>query len=119
MTISKRGAPESSLDAIVIGAGVSGLYAIHHLRDELGLNVLAFDGAGGVGGTWWYNRSVWPPLSNGGNPRVDTDTVEFMATCVVRYALVVDVRVHADYALATWRRPRAACVFSHRLVWIQ
>ncbi|MEM7403838.1 MAG: NAD(P)/FAD-dependent oxidoreductase [Pseudomonadota bacterium] len=45
-----------TLDAIVIGAGFGGLYALHHLRDELGLRVRAFDGAGGVGGTWWYNR---------------------------------------------------------------
>jgi cation diffusion facilitator CzcD-associated flavoprotein CzcO len=43
-------------DAIVIGSGFGGLYALHHLRDELGLSVLVFDGAGGVGGTWWYNR---------------------------------------------------------------
>lgn len=43
-------------DAIIIGSGFSGLYALHHLRDELGLNVRVFDGAGGVGGTWWYNR---------------------------------------------------------------
>ena len=43
-------------DAIVIGAGFGGLYALHHLRDEMGLKVRAFDGAGGVGGTWWYNR---------------------------------------------------------------
>lgn len=43
-------------DAIVIGSGFGGLYALHHLRDNLGLNVRAFDGAGGVGGTWWYNR---------------------------------------------------------------
>ena len=43
-------------DAVVIGAGFSGLYALHHLRDEMGLNVRVFDGAGGVGGTWWYNR---------------------------------------------------------------
>jgi cation diffusion facilitator CzcD-associated flavoprotein CzcO len=43
-------------DAIVIGSGFGGLYALHHLRDKLGLNVRAFDGAGGVGGTWWYNR---------------------------------------------------------------
>lgn len=43
-------------DAIIIGAGFSGLYALHHLRDTLGLNVRVFDGAGGVGGTWWYNR---------------------------------------------------------------
>lgn len=43
-------------DAIIIGSGFSGLYTLHHLRDEMGLNVRAFDGAGGVGGTWWYNR---------------------------------------------------------------
>ena len=43
-------------DAIVIGSGFGGLYALHHLRDKLGLKVAAFDGAGGVGGTWWYNR---------------------------------------------------------------
>ena len=49
-------ANNESLDAIIIGAGFSGLYALHHLRDTLGLNVRVFDGAGGVGGTWWYNR---------------------------------------------------------------
>ncbi|MGE0732639.1 MAG: flavin-containing monooxygenase [Acidimicrobiia bacterium] len=43
-------------DAIVIGAGFAGLYALHRLRDAMGLSVRAFDGAGGVGGTWWYNR---------------------------------------------------------------
>lgn len=43
-------------DVIVIGSGFGGLYALHHFRDDLGLDVRAFDGAGGVGGTWWYNR---------------------------------------------------------------
>ncbi|MEM7091748.1 MAG: NAD(P)/FAD-dependent oxidoreductase [Actinomycetota bacterium] len=43
-------------DAIIVGAGFGGLYALHRLRDELGLSVRAFDSAGGVGGTWWYNR---------------------------------------------------------------
>ncbi len=43
-------------DAIIIGSGFGGLYALYHLRDKMGLNVRAFDGAGGVGGTWWYNR---------------------------------------------------------------
>ncbi|MEM1436484.1 MAG: NAD(P)/FAD-dependent oxidoreductase [Pseudomonadota bacterium] len=43
-------------DAIIIGSGFSGLYALHHLRDRMGLRVRVFDGAGGVGGTWWYNR---------------------------------------------------------------
>ncbi|MGQ0620613.1 MAG: flavin-containing monooxygenase [Panacagrimonas sp.] len=43
-------------DVVVIGAGFSGLYAIHRLRDDLGLNVVGIDAAGGVGGTWWWNR---------------------------------------------------------------
>jgi len=43
-------------DAIIIGAGFGGLYALHHLRDRMGLSVRAFDGASDVGGTWWYNR---------------------------------------------------------------
>ncbi|MEZ5263754.1 MAG: NAD(P)-binding protein [Acidimicrobiales bacterium] len=31
-------------DAIVIGAGFAGLYALHRLRDAMGLSVRAFDG---------------------------------------------------------------------------
>ncbi|MFB8229565.1 flavin-containing monooxygenase [Cellulosimicrobium sp. NPDC055967] len=42
-------------DAVVIGAGFSGLAMLHHLR-EVGLSVLVVDAAGGVGGTWWANR---------------------------------------------------------------
>ncbi|MDV6212699.1 NAD(P)/FAD-dependent oxidoreductase [Rhodococcus erythropolis] len=43
-------------DAIVIGAGFAGLYALHKLRDELGLNVRVFEAGDGVGGTWFWNR---------------------------------------------------------------
>jgi len=42
-------------DAIVIGAGVSGLYQLYKLR-ELGLRVRTFEAASGVGGTWFWNR---------------------------------------------------------------
>ncbi len=58
-------------DAIIIGAGFGGLYALHHLRDEMGLRVRAFEGAGGVGGTWWTNR--YP------GPRVDAPSSPFYA----------------------------------------
>jgi cation diffusion facilitator CzcD-associated flavoprotein CzcO len=43
-------------DAIVIGAGFGGIYMLKKLRDELGLKVRAFDRAGGIGGTWFWNR---------------------------------------------------------------
>ena len=43
------------LDAVVLGAGVAGLYQLHQLRQQ-GLRVRAFDKAGDVGGTWWWNR---------------------------------------------------------------
>jgi cation diffusion facilitator CzcD-associated flavoprotein CzcO len=42
-------------DAIVIGAGVAGLYQLYRLR-ELGLRVCAFEAGSGVGGTWYWNR---------------------------------------------------------------
>ena len=43
------------LDAVVIGAGVAGLYQLHLLREQ-GMNVKAFEAASGVGGTWYWNR---------------------------------------------------------------
>ncbi|GAA0627857.1 NAD(P)/FAD-dependent oxidoreductase [Sporichthya brevicatena] len=46
----------TNVDAVVIGAGFSGLYMLHCLRDRLGLDVRGFEAAGGVGGVWYYNR---------------------------------------------------------------
>lgn len=44
----------NTYDAIVIGAGVAGLYALHRLRD-MGLKVRVLDAASEVGGTWYWN----------------------------------------------------------------
>ena len=50
-------APDApALDAIVIGAGFSGLYQLLCLRDRLGLRVQALEAGDGVGGTWYWNR---------------------------------------------------------------
>jgi len=43
------------LDAVVIGAGVAGLYQLHLLRSQ-GLAVKAFEAGSDVGGTWYWNR---------------------------------------------------------------
>lgn len=42
-------------DAVVVGAGFSGLYSIYRLR-QLGFSAQCFEAAGDVGGTWWWNR---------------------------------------------------------------
>src|SRR5215831_12014659 len=47
--------PALDFDAVIIGAGVSGLYQLYRLR-QLGLKVRVFDDGGGVGGTWYWNR---------------------------------------------------------------
>src|SRR3954452_20277576 len=47
--------PVRKLDALIIGAGVAGLYQLHQLREQ-GLNVRAYDAASNVGGTWYWNR---------------------------------------------------------------
>jgi len=45
----------ADFDVIVIGAGMSGMYQLHRLRD-LGLRVRVFEAGDGVGGTWYWNR---------------------------------------------------------------
>ena len=42
-------------DVIVIGAGISGLYQLHTLREQ-GFKVRVFETGTGVGGTWYWNR---------------------------------------------------------------
>ncbi|RZL76825.1 MAG: NAD(P)/FAD-dependent oxidoreductase, partial [Rhodococcus sp. (in: high G+C Gram-positive bacteria)] len=44
------------LDALVVGAGFGGIYMLYKLRNELGLDAVAIDKAGGVGGTWYWNK---------------------------------------------------------------
>jgi flavin-dependent dehydrogenase len=45
----------AEFDAIVVGAGFSGLYMLHRLRG-LGLSARVLERVGGVGGTWLWNR---------------------------------------------------------------
>src|SRR6185312_2481044 len=42
-------------DAVVVGAGFSGLYMLYRLR-QLGLSAKVLESADDVGGTWYWNR---------------------------------------------------------------
>jgi cation diffusion facilitator CzcD-associated flavoprotein CzcO len=63
----RSGGSVEHYDAVIIGAGVSGMYALHHLR-EMGLSVRVYDGASDVGGTWWYNRYPGARVDGPGSP---------------------------------------------------
>jgi cyclohexanone monooxygenase len=77
MTVVHRTPPSTSparepevadLDAVVVGAGMSGLYAMYRLR-RLGLHVRGIEAGDGVGGTWYWNR--YPGC------RCDLPTIEY------------------------------------------
>src|ERR1700709_963272 len=61
MSISEVGSPVAaevlpkSVDAVVVGAGFSGLYLLYRLR-RLGMSVILFEAGTDVGGTWYWNR---------------------------------------------------------------
>ena len=54
--MSTHSTEPETLDALVIGAGFSGLYQLYSLREQLGLRVKLLEAGGGVGGTWYWNR---------------------------------------------------------------
>lgn len=47
---------DNDYDAVIVGAGFSGLYSLYRLRDEMGLSVKVVERADDVGGTWYWNR---------------------------------------------------------------
>jgi len=59
---------DKELDAIIVGAGFSGLYMLHKLRG-LGYNATVIEAGHDVGGTWYWNR--YP------GARCDIESVEY------------------------------------------
>jgi acetone monooxygenase (methyl acetate-forming) len=45
----------TQLDALIIGAGIAGMYQLYRLREQ-GLRVRALEAGDNVGGTWYWNR---------------------------------------------------------------
>ncbi len=59
---------DQTFDAVVVGAGFSGLYMLHRLRG-LGLSARVIEAGEGIGGTWYWNR--YP------GARVDIESQEY------------------------------------------
>jgi cation diffusion facilitator CzcD-associated flavoprotein CzcO len=62
------------VDAVVIGAGITGIYQVYLLRN-LGFSVKGFDAASDVGGTWYWNR--YPGC------RLDTESYTYGYFCLI------------------------------------
>jgi cyclohexanone monooxygenase len=50
-----RRIPPATVDAVVVGAGFSGMYLLHKLRG-LNLTAVVIEAGADVGGTWYWNR---------------------------------------------------------------
>ena len=60
--------PHATLDLLIVGAGLAGLYMLHKARCQ-GLTAQVVEAAAGVGGTWYFNR--YP------GARVDIQSLEY------------------------------------------
>lgn len=97
------------VDALVVGAGMGGVLALHKMTNELGLEAIAIDKAPGIGGTWYWNRY----------PGALSDTQAHMYQFPFepelyrstnwnrRYATSSDIRAYLENAVDVWGlRPR-------------
>jgi len=64
----EAGPTAEHFDVVVIGAGFSGMYALHRLRQQ-GRRVVCVEAGDGVGGTWYWNR--YP------GARVDIESMQY------------------------------------------
>jgi cyclohexanone monooxygenase len=55
MSDARHQTQAGAFDAVIVGAGIAGLYMLYRLR-ELGLSARVFEAGSGVGGTWYWNR---------------------------------------------------------------
>lgn len=113
-----------NLDVVIIGTGFSGLYALKKVRDDLGLAALAFDKAGGIGGTWHWNR--YPGALSDSESHVycyswDKDLLQewdhkskyvtqpeilrYLETVVERHDLMRDIRLNTGVISAVFDEP--------------
>lgn len=85
-------------DAIVVGAGASGLYSLYHLR-KLGYNAMIIEAGSGVAGTWHWN--TYPGL------RVDIESVEYS------YAFDDDLQQEWNWTERYAAQPELKRYFNH------
>ncbi|MGD9712242.1 MAG: flavin-containing monooxygenase [Thermomicrobiales bacterium] len=108
-------------DAIVIGAGFAGLYALKRLRDDLGLRTHLYEQGQGVGGTWFWNkypgamsdtrshlycysfdRDVLKTNNFAQHYRLQPEILDYLENFAKRYDLMQDISLGVEVAGAVW-----------------
>ncbi len=126
--VASPGAPARdearSFDAIVIGAGIAGLYQLYRLR-QLGLSVRVFETGSGVGGTWYWNRYPGARFDSESYTygyafdeallqewdwsehfAAQPETLRYLNHVADRFDLRRDIRFESRVAAATWDEAR-------------
>jgi len=96
VSATTKDGPVEQLDVVILGAGFAGLCQLHKLRNDKGLSVRVFDKAGGVGGTWYWNRY----------PGARSDTESFV------YSYSFDPRLYDEWEWSD-RYPRQPEILSY------
>jgi cyclohexanone monooxygenase len=86
------------LDALVVGAGFAGMYALHRLRGQ-GLDVRVVEAGSDVGGTWYWNR--YP------GARCDVSSIEYS------YSFSKELEQEWDWTEVTAAQPEILRYASH------
>jgi cyclohexanone monooxygenase len=91
------------VDAVIVGAGFTGIYAVKKFR-ELGLSVQLFEKGADVGGTWYWN--AYP------GARCDVESMEYSYqfdeeiqqrwNWTERYPTQPEIRRYIEYAANKW-----------------
>ena len=121
--MNKPASVPEQFDAVVVGAGFSGLYMLYRLR-QLGLSVKVFDSAGDVGGTWYWNRypgarcdvpttdyaySFDPELEKewtwSEKYATQPEILDYLRFVADRYGLRSDIEFSATVTSARWDEP--------------
>jgi cyclohexanone monooxygenase len=113
-------ANEQDHDALVVGTGFGGLYALYLLKKQ-GFDVLAIDSAADVGGTWYWNRypgarsdveshvyryswdkesllnSPWPK-----NYLLQSELQEYFQRVARKHDLYQNIKFNTELKKATW-----------------
>ena len=92
---TERAAIEEEVDVAIVGAGIAGVVTAARLRENCDLRIRLIDTAGGIGGTWYWNR--YPGVMCDVESYIYMPMLEEMGAVPTRkYAFGEEIRTHIE-----------------------